>query len=315
MLVRSVVGLVLAVAVFAPGCGLVLDPPFPLPAASRVDASDRPDATDATDVIGIRDVALDAPDVHDATDIPDVRDASIDAIDATDVPDLRDVRDVPDLRDARDAREVSDVRDAPDVHDVPIVRDVTDVPVVIVCPSPAVLCSGVCVDTQSNNSSCGACRAMCPAGTTCRRGQCERPCSVPNTSGPCAMGTQRCPPLTTGGCLSLRDFTACVGPPAAMEVCGNNTDDDCNGLVDDNCDATVTCRTSMRDVTLTFCRMGSICPSGSSCIMLGTRGVCSPPMCISDRECPMGVPCSAGMLVAVLMCGGERLELVGRFCL
>lgn len=40
------------------------------------------------------------------------------------------------------------------------------------CPTGQTLCSGVCVDTQSNTSDCGACGNVCPTGDSCIAGVC-----------------------------------------------------------------------------------------------------------------------------------------------
>jgi hypothetical protein len=53
--------------------------------------------------------------------------------------------------------------------------------------------------------------------------------------GACTLGTQTCV-LTTTNEIDSQAWGACVGSGApSAEVCGDGIDNDCNGLVDDNC--------------------------------------------------------------------------------
>lgn len=74
--------------------------------------------------------------------------------------------------------------------------------------------------------------------------------------GICRPGVQPCV-ATTGGATMWS--TACPGEvrPAAMEICGNNLDDNCNGMVDEGC--VVGCPDGRP-------RCGTVCcPSGEAC--------------------------------------------------
>jgi hypothetical protein len=127
-------------------------------------------------------------------------------------------------------------------------------------------CEGECIDINTDLQHCGACGNVCELpddqaiscdGKSCVLGECddgffdcdgnpgceseiectctpgeEQPC-YPGPAGTegigiCTGGTQACNPFGTG-------WGACVDfvLPAALEVCGNGLDDDCNGAPDD----------------------------------------------------------------------------------
>ncbi len=131
-------------------------------------------------------------------------------------------------------------------------------------------CEGECVDINTDLQHCGTCGNVCETpdkqaiscdGKSCQIGACDdgffdcdgaagceseiecacepasqQPC-YPGPAGTegvgiCTGGTQQCNPFGTG-------WGACIGfvLPEALEVCGNNLDDDCNGAPDDVVDA------------------------------------------------------------------------------
>ncbi len=113
------------------------------------------------------------------------------------------------------------------------------------CPGTQVVCSGQCVDNQTDPRHCGACGMACAAGQACVTGMCQASCAAPNTvcsgactntqndpancgacgnacdAGVCANGSCRLtclPPLTEcagGACADLR------GDPNHCGACGN----------------------------------------------------------------------------------------------
>ncbi len=159
------------------------------------------------------------------------------------------------------------------------------------CPQGLTLCNGVCSNTQVDPVSCGTCGNHCPTGTTCAGGICRYNCpsgkvfcggqcvdlaTDPSNCGSCGttcFGSGQC---TAGQCASCNSATtdcdgdgwtvaegdccdqpgAC-GPnpklinPGAVEIAGNNVDDNCNGYVDtldaldlDACDTPLTSNSS-----------------------------------------------------------------------
>jgi hypothetical protein len=118
--------------------------------------------------------------------------------------------------------------------------------------------------------------------------------------GICRPGTQTC---TAGGTWA----SPCVGErlPAAMEICGNAQDDDCNGMPDDGCG----------DCTAGMSRPCYTGPMGTS-----GRGVCHGGMqtCAMDRTWPMNcageVTPSAAEVCGNMMddnCNGATDEMCG----
>lgn len=142
------------------------------------------------------------------------------------------------------------------------------------CQAGFSCCSGSCYDFSTDENNCGFCQNACPfpangaplcVNGICSLGACKsgfadcdqdpengcewnvlqdgpcacvpgqkQPCyqGAPNTNniGVCKSGTQTCKPDGDG-------WGACVGQILPhYETCGNNLDDDCNGIVDDNTD-------------------------------------------------------------------------------
>lgn len=170
----------------------------PLDGTSPSDASTSIDTvapTDAVDAVAPTDaVDVQAPaDVFDATDTSsplDVADALVDAVDVVTPSDVADV--------ALDR--VADVTSPPDVAPV----DATGP-----CAPGLTLCSGVCIDTATTTTSCGACGRGCAAApgaaVTCVGGVCRY------TLGTCPAGTGNCDGVDSNGCESTLDSAAHCG--------------------------------------------------------------------------------------------------------
>lgn len=106
-------------------------------------------------------------------------------------------------------------------------------------------CDGACVDIFSDPQNCGACGMACGDGFTCDSGSCVigggdcQPDASPEScySGPagtqglgaCRAGTRECVNGTWGPCQGE------ILP--VTELCSNNTDDNCNGIIDEDADA------------------------------------------------------------------------------
>lgn len=58
------------------------------------------------------------------------------------------------------------------------------------CDSPSSKCDGVCVDTQTSPTNCGACGVVCGAGQACRSGECVRVCDAGVPCGDVCIDTQ-----------------------------------------------------------------------------------------------------------------------------
>jgi hypothetical protein len=86
------------------------------------------------------------------------------------------------------------------------------------CVAPQVLCSGLCVDTNSHASHCGGCGKACPASYACVGGTCELNCTgkqqkcgdtcadVSKDKNNCGECGNKCPLLSfcvLGTCLGL----------------------------------------------------------------------------------------------------------------
>jgi hypothetical protein len=142
------------------------------------------------------------------------------------------------------------------------------------CQSGFSCCSGSCYDFGTDENNCGLCQNVCPVppngAALCDNGLCllgtckpafadcnkdpqdgcewnvlqdgpcacapgqKQPCyqGAPGTNniGVCKSGTQTCKPDGTGWGLCEDQVLP------RHETCGNNLDDDCNGVVDDNAD-------------------------------------------------------------------------------
>lgn len=114
------------------------------------------------------------------------------------------------------------------------------------CAAGLSRCGNTCVDLSTDADHCGMCGNPCGDGQTCSDSACT---DAPSAScdpgdiqfcysgpdgteglGLCQAGQRTCGP---GG-----SWSACLGEVVPIsEVCGNNVDDDCNGLTDDEVDA------------------------------------------------------------------------------
>ncbi|HUU01048.1 MAG TPA: MopE-related protein [Myxococcota bacterium] len=95
-------------------------------------------------------------------------------------------------------------------------------------------CNRACLDTSSDLENCGACGARCDlpnAAQRCTEGQCLLVA--------CETGFVDLDGDQTNGCEY-----ACTPDPAGQEICGNGSDDNCDGQVDEECAAGCGCSTS-----------------------------------------------------------------------
>lgn len=171
----------------------------PVMDAPVMDAGGSPDAGDARDVpadLGVID-AWDAGDGSDARDAEDVRDG----IDAPDAGDAADVIDAP------DAGDVVDVPDAVGVADMVDVADADG------CAAGEVVCDGVCVDTETDPTSCGRCGRRCSARENASPACVSGACGIA-----CEPGYGDCDRVSFTGCeVDLRSTSSHCG--ACGESC------------------------------------------------------------------------------------------------
>ena len=160
------------------------------------------------------------------------------------------------------------------------------------CVGPRQMCGKLCLDTSSDNSNCGSCGSVCPAGRTCTGGTCA-----------CTMGATLC---GTRCAYTLSDSTNCGGCGRACAT-GQNCS---GGLCSSTC-------TEPRRMCGPFCTdtlsdnsncgsCGRACAPGTTCI----AGNCA---------CPTGLTFCGASCVNTLTnasnCGGcSRACASGQTC-
>ena len=198
----------------------------------------------------------------------------------------------------------ADVTVGPDVVDAGV--DVSMMLPDVNCPAGQSVCGTSCVDTQSDDTNCGACGATCPMGQRCAMGVCG--CSMGQTAcGGSCVDTQS-DERNCGACgtvcpaaQSCEMGLCCLPCAAPRVVCGAG--------------ARMTCTDTQTD-TSNCGACGMLCPRGQSCSMgrcqcpMGTTGCGTPTVCVNTQSnagncgacgnvCGMGQACTMG----VCQCG------------
>jgi hypothetical protein len=186
-----------------------------------------------------------------------------------------------------------------------------------------------------SNNHCGGCNITCPDGFTCQNGQCIQLCldqdadgwttcdgdcndSDPNINpgvpelcdgvdndcngmvdeglGTLTCGTGACQ-TTIPACLNGQE-QICIPVTPTAEICGNGIDDDCDGLVDENC--TGSCTDGILNGTETGVDCGGPtcppCPAGQGCSTMSDCGpglICQGGICVEGCP-PAGTACDDG---------------------
>ncbi len=234
-------------------------------------------------------------------------------------------------------REPSDGGDLPDAADAPLAIDrpaVVDVPVVlpdrpalpdrpVSCADFQTLCSGRCVDTQSDDANCGGCGRACGdsrcVGGECRIAACVRPqtlCGVrcidtQNDPSNCGACGGVCAPGQL--CVSGRCIVECGGPGRTLcgRMCFDLSTDIANcGACGLACPPGATC-SGGRCVAACFGPGQTLC--GGACVDVRSDslncGACG-------RACPPGLSCSDARCVMPRPLTGTpfRIQSLGTMC-
>ncbi len=180
---------------------------------------------------------------------------------------------------------------------------------VMMCPTAQRLCSGTCVNTQTDSQNCGACGTMCAAGQVCMLGTC---------SVMCAAGETRCGSGGTATCaMTMTDMNNCgacgrmctAGQMCSMGVCQST----CGaGLTTCSTGGVPGCANLMTD-SRNCGACGTACAVGQSCVMGMCRVTCAAGQTLCTGVCvntatdtancgACGVACTAGQTCTAGMC-------------
>ncbi|MBM4397155.1 MAG: hypothetical protein FJ087_15885, partial [Deltaproteobacteria bacterium] len=164
--------------------------------------------------------------------------------------------------------------------------------------------------------------ADCPAGWVCQWENACPPCDCDTATGDCACpGCLVALPGTCvpGGCTDMDGDGWCAGEdcddynpatsPGAVEICDDWVDNNCNGLVDEDCGQTPQCWSDADCQWWEYCSLPyayedtgviACCPANAKCtpdVPPCGAGVCmmTPGYCWNDKDCGYGESCEGAI--------------------
>ena len=160
-------------------------------------------------------------------------------------------------------------------------------PVTEHCKSPSKVCSGTCVDVDTDNANCGTCGNACADGEVCAGGTCGTTCGPDLTRCTASDGTDHCKdtahdPANCGSCGH-----ACTAPDNATAACaGNRCAYFCaDGFADCNTDATDGCETDVAGDPANCGACGHVCPAGPGEVATCASGTCGVACDATHADC------------------------------
>lgn len=172
------------------------------------------------------------------------------------------------------------------------------------CPAGESLCSGQCVNTNTDAANCGTCGVICSNGTGCNQGACQ--CSAGLTL--CSTSTELCSNLAT----SVVNCGVCNNPCGAGQTCQEKTPGVSAGGYQCACPSTSPtlcangCTNTLTDPnncsTTGVC--GTVCQAPTSVCSSGSCVAPSYNICSSCGSAASATPCSSGQ-VCVSAGGGS----------
>jgi len=114
-------------------------------------------------------------------------------------------------------------------------------------------CGGACVDLQNDAANCGGCGIACGGGTSCMRGMCLCPASLPTACGGRCVDS-RTDPTNCGACGT----TCAAGQRCEASRCTSTT----TGMCPSSCGASAecgACRTPSDPAGSTYCCLSGLC--------------------------------------------------------
>ncbi len=183
------------------------------------------------------------------------------------------------------------------------------------CGAPALCCSEVCVNVQSDKNNCGDCGRVCAAGTFCQGGSClcegsKAPCgggqsccgasgckSLDNDAQNCGACGHACTVGQTcdnGACTDAPDCVGCAHACCSRN-CVDTTSDASNcGACGMACGPNQTCESgACTDGHMMQPGDGGSCECAHKCLLSCVAGCCVEDVltgaCKTDQQCP-GLP-------------------------
>jgi len=142
-----------------------------------------------------------------------------------------------------------------------------------VCPAGWRCCGGACINPVTDSNNCGTCGATCPVGAACVNGMCTCPAGTTYCSG-------RCTDLSTdsancGRCGASCGTASCINGTCGPTPCDNRLLSDCVGNVALLCSRDPDYRSCVVESTAD-CHREFGCPGNQYCSPGAPGGICCP---------------------------------------